>query len=130
MEALSMSLRTVSGHTVLTVRGELDLHTAPQLRERLIELCTHASHVVIDLNDVDFLDSTTLGLMVGAAQRLHAEGGTLQLVCAKPRILKVFHITGLDRVFPIHASPADAVTHRTDRPSEPDQHASNDETEP
>jgi anti-sigma B factor antagonist len=102
---LSLSARTVAGHRVLDVVGEVDVYTAPQLRERLITLVDEgARQVVIDLGRVEFLDSTGLGVLVGALKRLRGVGGELALVCAQERLLKIFRITGLDRVFALFDS--------------------------
>jgi anti-sigma B factor antagonist len=100
---LSLTTRTVGKHTVLEVGGEVDVYTAPRLRERLLELVDGgARNVVVDLGGVDFLDSTGLGVLVGALKRLRAAGGTFALVCAKEPLLKIFRITALDQVFPIY----------------------------
>jgi anti-sigma B factor antagonist len=102
---LSLSTRAVGDHTVLEVGGEVDVYTAPRLRERLIELVdAGAKHVVIDLSRVEFLDSTGLGVLVGALKRLRAADGSLGLVCAHERLLKIFRITALDRVFSLYDS--------------------------
>ncbi len=107
---LSLATRTVAEHTVLEVGGEVDVYTAPRLRERLIELVDGgARNVVVDLGRVDFLDSTGLGVLVGALKRLRAVGGTFSLVCAKEPLLKIFRITALDQVFPIHPSVEEAT---------------------
>jgi anti-sigma B factor antagonist len=107
---LSLSTRTVAGRKVLEVGGEIDVYTAPQLRERLIALVESGSRrVVVDLGRVEFLDSTGLGVLVGALKRLRGVGGELYLVCAQERLLKIFRITGLDRVFTLYASVDAAV---------------------
>src|SRR5688572_17352895 len=107
---LSMTTRTVGDHTVLDVGGEVDVYTAPRLRERLVELVEQgAKHVVVDLSRVEFLDSTGLGVLVGALKRLRAVNGTLGLVCAHERLLKIFRITALDRVFALYDT-VDAAT--------------------
>jgi anti-sigma B factor antagonist len=99
---LSLATRTVAEHTVLEVGGEVDVYTAPRLRERLIELIDRgARDVVVDLGRVEFLDSTGLGVLVGALKRLRAAGGSFSLVCAKEPLLKIFRITALDQVFPL-----------------------------
>ena len=66
-------------------------------------------HLVIDMEDVEFLDSTGLGVLVGGLKRVRAHDGSLRLVCTQERILKIFRITGLTKVFPIHATVAEAV---------------------
>ncbi|MGH9155572.1 MAG: STAS domain-containing protein [Acidimicrobiales bacterium] len=96
--------------TVLAVRGEVDVYTAPRLRERLVELVNQGKRmIVIDLEGVEFLDSTGLGVLVGGLKRLRTNDGELSLVCTQHRILRVFEITGLTKVFTIHTSVDDAV---------------------
>ena len=100
---LSVGSRAVGGHTVVEVHGEVDVYTAPMLRERLIELIRGgARSLVVDLSQVDFLDSTGLGELVGALKRLRTAGGVLVLVCPKESLLKIFRITALDQVFPLY----------------------------
>jgi anti-sigma B factor antagonist len=107
---LSLAARTVAEYTVLEIGGEVDVYTAPKLRERLIEMVNAGDrHIVVDLGRVDFLDSTGLGVLVGVHRRLRARDGSLALVCPHERLLKVFRITGLDNVFDIHASVEDAT---------------------
>jgi anti-sigma B factor antagonist len=108
---LSLMTRTVAEHTVLEVGGEVDVYTAPRLRERLLELIDGGSRkVVVDLGRVDFLDSTGLGVLVGALKRLRPAGGTFALVCDKEPLLKIFRITALDQVFPIYPTISAATS--------------------
>jgi anti-sigma B factor antagonist len=96
--------------TVLSVRGEVDVYTAPRLREKLVELVAQGNYrIVVDLEGVDFLDSTGLGVLVGGLKRLRSHGGDMLLVATHQRILKVFEITGLTKVFSIHDSLDAAV---------------------
>jgi anti-sigma B factor antagonist len=112
---LSLSTRTVAGYRVLEVSGEIDVYTAPQLRERLIALVEDgARQVIVDLNRVEFLDSTGLGVLVGALKRLRGVNGELALVCDQERLLKIFRITGLDRVFTIRETVEAATSDDTD----------------
>src|ERR1700735_1058698 len=91
--------------TVLAAKGELDVYTAPRLREKLVELVSQGKHqIIVDLDGVDFLDSTGLCVLVGGLKRLRSHDGDLALVCNQQRILKVFEITGLTKVFAIHES--------------------------
>jgi anti-sigma B factor antagonist len=100
----------VDGIPVVSATGEIDVATAPPLRDRLQALTTSGkSTVVVDLLGVSFLDSTALGVLVGALKRCREAGGDLPLVIAEPRILKVFEITGLTGVFPIFEHVRDAV---------------------
>src|SRR5215469_13726085 len=99
-----------SPFTVLSVKGEVDVYSAPRLREKLVELVSDGHRkIVADLEGVDFLDSTGLGVLVGGLKRLRSHDGDLSIVCTQPRILKVFEITGLTKVFAIHESIEAAV---------------------
>jgi len=107
---LSLSTRSEGDRTVVAVGGEIDVYTAPKLREHLIDLVSGgAHHIIVDMERVDFLDSTGLGVLVGALKRVRSEDGSLDLVCTQDRILKIFRITGLTKVFPIHASVDEAL---------------------
>ena len=98
-------------YIVLAVAGEVDVYTAPRLREKLVELVSQGKHqIVVDLEGVDFLDSTGLGVLVGGLKRLRSHEGDLSLVCTRQRILKVFEITGLTKVFSIFGSVDEAVS--------------------
>ena len=102
---LSLSARTIAHRTVLEVGGEIDVYTAPALRERLTSLIeAGAKHIIVDLTHVEFLDSTGLGVLVGTLKRLPLIGGEFSLVCDQERLLKIFRITGLDRYFTLHES--------------------------
>ena len=107
---LGIDVRHVGDHSVVDVKGEIDVYTAPKLREKLIELVSEGSYdVVVNLEGVDFLDSTGLGVLVGALKRVKAHDGSLSLVCSQDKILKIFKITGLTKVFPIHATEDEAT---------------------
>lgn len=101
----------ISETTVVTVMGELDLATAPQLRERLEEAIhrTSSEVVVADLLGVSFIDSTALGVLVTALKQSQDEGREFRIALADDRILKILEITGLKDVFAISPSLADAV---------------------
>jgi anti-sigma B factor antagonist len=95
---------------VISLTGEVDLYTAPEFKEQLLEIVGKGGkEVVVDLSDTTFIDSTTLGVLVGGVKRLRPNGGQLTLVCSDRNITKIFEITGLDKVFPIYASRAEAV---------------------
>lgn len=98
------------GETVISLRGEIDVYTAPRLRQTLIDLIEKgASRLVVDMSAVDFLDSTGLGVLVGGLKRVKAKEGSLKLVVSQEKILKIFDITGLTKVFPIYGSLDEAV---------------------
>jgi anti-sigma B factor antagonist len=99
-----------SDWAVVAISGQVDLATAPELKDRMLDLVA-AGHdrLIADLSSTEFLDSTALGALVSVLKRLRLKGGEMRLVCTSPGILKVFDITGLDRVFPIHPSVEAAV---------------------
>jgi anti-sigma B factor antagonist len=96
---------------VLQVTGEVDVYTAPMLREQMRDLAAKgAVHLIADLSRVDFLDSTGMGALVGGLKRLREAGGSLALVITAPRILRIFQITGLTKALPAQRSVEDAIT--------------------
>ena len=107
---LTLDTRRDGDHAVIAVGGEIDVYTAPQLRDAITDLVSEGIfHVVVDMGGVEFLDSTGLGVLVGGLKRVRAHGGSMRLVCTSERLLKIFRITGLAKVFPIHDSVAEAL---------------------
>ena len=108
---LTLEHRSEGDATVLDVAGEIDVYTAPKLREKLVELVEAGSHqIVVDMSKVEFLDSTGLGVLVGGLKRVRQhDGGALHLVCSSDRILKIFRITGLTKVFGIYDTVDEAI---------------------
>ena len=95
---------------VIDVQGEIDMYTAPRLRELLIDLVSKGNYqLVANLEKVGFLDSTGLGVLVGGLKRVRAHDGSLDLVCTQQRILKIFQITGLTEIFGIYATADQAI---------------------
>ena len=107
---LSLETREVADRTVVAVGGEIDVYTAPKLRDMITEL-GHSGHhtLVIDMEKVEFLDSTGLGVLVGGLKKVRAQDGSMELICSQDRLLKIFRITGLAKVFTIHDSEATAL---------------------
>ena len=93
---------------IVTAAGELDLHGAHVLEAEL-ERTHECREVIVDLLAVTFLDSTALGILVSTMKRLRANGGRLVLVTDDPRTLRVFKVTGLDRVFALEPSLEAAI---------------------
>jgi anti-sigma B factor antagonist len=94
---------------VIAFVGEADPYSAPELKRELVETVERgARHLVIDLTETTFIDSTTLGVLIGGLKRLKPRGGDLSLVCANPNIRKIFEITLLDRIFTIDESLTEA----------------------
>jgi anti-sigma B factor antagonist len=107
---MMMQIATTPGSDryLITVSGEVDLATSPELDTAIIAaIDSGATSVVIDLTDVSFMDSSGLGVIVRALKRCREAENDLDLVITNERVLKVFGITGLDQVIPIHASIQD-----------------------
>ena len=96
---------------LIELGGEVDLYTAPEFKERMVQVIDGGkTRLVVDLSKATFIDSTTLGVLVGGMKRLRPSGGSMALVCDDQNIQKIFEITGLDRVFPIHESREEALS--------------------
>ncbi len=110
-ETFESSVEHGSGYTVVSVRGEVDVATAPALGGRLDEAIGQGPPVlVVDLLGVTFIDSTALGVLIGANKRCEEVGCSMRLVVAEPRIVKIFEITGLTDMFAIRATRDQAVS--------------------
>ena len=104
---------------VIELGGEVDLYTAPEFKERLVQVIEDGKkQLVVDLSKATFIDSTTLGVLVGGVKRLRPTGGSLALVCTDQNISKIFEITGLDRVFTIYPTRDEALA-KTGASSQP-----------
>lgn len=98
--------------TVIAVHGQADLHTAPELRSAIAgAIDAGARSLVVDLSEATFIDSMTLGVLLGAVKRLRPSGGTVSVVCTDPHIRRIFQITLLDRVFSLHDDRDAALDH-------------------
>ena len=107
---LKLGHHAKNGIEVIDVQGEIDMYTAPRLRELLIDLVGKGSYqLVVNLDKVGFLDSTGLGVLVGGLKRVRAHDGSLDLVCTQQRILKILKITGLTQVFGIYPTVDQAI---------------------
>lgn len=97
--------------TVVEVAGELDLHTSPPLREHLLQLIQDGTErLAVDLTQVGFMDSSSLGSLVTCLKRIRERDGRLVLVGVGGTPMKVLTLTGLDRVFEIVPSVAELPT--------------------
>jgi anti-sigma B factor antagonist len=104
---------------VISLAGEVDLYTAPEFKQQLLDVISQGGkNVIVDFSNTTFIDSTTLGVLVGGVKRLRTNDGQLSLVCSDRNITKIFEITGLDRVFTIYATRDEAVEKlKTPRPA-------------
>jgi len=100
---------------MLVLYGEADLHSAPELRQRLRSTIDDgATNVVVDLSETAFLDSTSLGVLLGGMRRLREHDGQIRLVVSRPDIRRIFEITLLDRIFPLHETREQALAASAD----------------
>ena len=100
------------GLAVASVVGEADLYTAPELKSALSGLVENgARSVLVDLSRTTFLDSTTLGVLMGAVRKLRSRGGQIAIACSDPNIRKIFEITLLDRIFAMFDSTEAGIEH-------------------
>jgi anti-sigma B factor antagonist len=107
--------RPSDGLAIVGVVGDADLYSAPELRDRLTELLDDgARRIVVDLSETTFVDSMTLGVLLGSMKRLGTAGGRLELVVSRPDIRRIFEITMLDRVFELHETREHALEARRD----------------
>jgi anti-sigma B factor antagonist len=109
-ELFQVALEQLEGVPVLRAVGEIDVSTAPALREQLFALPESDPRVIVDLSEVTFLDSTGLGVLISAHKRLRdaPSHGEVALVVTRPQITKVLEVTGLTLVFPLFASLSEA----------------------
>ena len=90
---------TGAGRHAVSVDGELDMTAAPEFRDAIhAAIDAGASTVVVDLNEVTFIDSTAIGVLLGARERLRRSGGSLQIVCDEPNVVRILEIMGMRSV--------------------------------
>ena len=107
---LAISTTQRQGGTVVAVGGEIDVYTAPRLREHLVSVVAAGNyHLIVDMEKVSFLDSTGIGVLVSGLRRVREHNGSLRLVCSQDHVMKILRITGLTTVFPIDDSVEKAL---------------------
>ncbi len=109
---MELDISTDVSGDVCTMRidGEIDVYTAPRLKEALVAAIEGGCvNVIVDLDRVGFIDSSGLGVLVSGLRRARERDGAVRVVCTRDNILKIFRITGLDKVFPIFADISEAA---------------------
>jgi anti-sigma B factor antagonist len=102
---LDVVVESISDFSLIGLSGEVDVYSAPILRETIKGLVEDGKYrIVVDLEKVAFLDSTGLGVLVGGLKRVKHHNGELGIICNQEKILRIFRITGLTKVFPIYRS--------------------------
>jgi anti-sigma B factor antagonist len=106
-ESMELEISTTRDQDACIVRvgGEVDVYTSPSLKAALVAAVADGCRIVIvDLDKVGFIDSSGLGVLVGALRRAREADGDLRIVSARETVVKIFRITGLDRVFPVYST--------------------------
>lgn len=107
---LGIALEEVDDYSIVVLSGEVDVYSAPKLRDTIKKLVEEGRfRIVVDLEHVAFLDSTGLGVLVGGLKRVKHHQGDLGIICRQERILRIFRITGLTKVFNIYPSREDLM---------------------
>jgi anti-sigma B factor antagonist len=106
---LDIAVRRERGFVVVKATGVIDISTVSRLRERLFEQADAGSPLIVDLEQITFIDSAGLGALIGASRRAEEHGGTLHAVCARPHTRKLLWLTGVDRRIPLSSSLDGAV---------------------
>jgi len=102
---LEVKVESVGEFSLIGLSGEVDVYSAPKLRETIKTLVDDGKfNIIVDLEKVAFLDSTGLGVLVGGLKRVKHHDGELGIICNQEKILRIFRITGLTKVFPIYRS--------------------------
>ena len=106
---LKITVRNERRIPVIVLTGELDAYTSARFRETMIGLIENgAASLIISMNEVEYIDSSGLGALVGGLKRASERGGKIAIVCNNPQVKKVFEITGLERVFPLYGAEDEA----------------------
>jgi anti-anti-sigma factor len=111
MNELTLTASTTpTGAVVLTLLGELDFHTATELRDALAALALEArQHLVLDLGALTFCDSSGISMLIGARNHATAAGASIALAAVPARVLRIFTVVGLDQVFTCYPSTEEAL---------------------
>jgi len=111
---LRITVKKSEAVPLIVLSGEVDAYTCSRFREAMIDVIEdgHPS-LVVNMADVEYIDSSGLGTLVGGLKRASERGGKIAIVCNSLQIRKVFEITGLERVFPIFKNEADAIRELT-----------------
>ncbi|MDO9556459.1 MAG: STAS domain-containing protein [Coriobacteriia bacterium] len=107
---LDINTECEGGICRIVLKGEVDVYTSQQLKQEIVDAVEDGCiNLLIDLEQVGFVDSSGLGVLVSGLRRVKERSGTLRLVCTRENILKIFRITGLDKVFPVFSTTEEAA---------------------
>ncbi len=98
------------GVAIVALSGEVDVYTSPRVKQEIVDLLNQGTtRMIIDVTRVEYLDSTGLGVLIGGLKRAREHDGDLRLICDNPRILRIFGITGLTKIFDIHPTEEEGL---------------------
>ncbi len=98
------------GVEIIRLSGEVDVYTSPRVKQEMVDLLNRGvNQVVVDLSSVEYMDSTGLGVLIGGLKRARERNGDLSIICASTRILRIFEITGLTKIFDIYRTEEEAL---------------------
>ncbi len=107
---IQVNTRPAGKAQVVDVNGEIDLYTSQVVQKSLHGLIDQGHrHLVVDLEDVGYLDSTGMGILMNASGRLQDQGGSLAIVCTNERVLRIFELIGMLDSFQVCSSEAEAL---------------------
>ena len=107
---LNINVRDKGDARIIDLTGEVDAYTSSRFREVMVELIDDGNiRLIVSMAKVEYIDSSGLGALVGGLKRISEKDGKIVLVCDQPQVLKVFEITGLEKVFPIFPSESEAI---------------------
>lgn len=108
---IKVNVRPSDGEAhVVDLVGEIDVYTSPTVKEAITELIDDGHyHLIINLEGVRYIDSTGLGVLIGALKRVREHAGSVNLICTNPQVKKIFDITGLVKIFGIYENEQSAI---------------------
>ena len=107
---LGIAVRRNGKVTVIQLTGELDAYTSARFREVMVDAIENGGeNLIVSMADVEYIDSSGLGALVGGLRRSSERNGRIVIVCAQRQVRKVFEITGLEKVFPLYSNEDEAV---------------------
>src|SRR5438552_17417243 len=108
---IKVNVKELSNNVSLAeIQGEIDVYTSPKVKEALTELIEKGKYnLVIGLEEVRYIDSTGLGVLIGTLKKVREHNGTIAIICNNPQIKKIFNITGLVKIFGIYKNEEEAL---------------------
>jgi anti-sigma B factor antagonist len=107
---IKVETKQIKNSHIISVQGEIDVYTSPRVKETINELIEKENYnLIINLEEVRYIDSTGLGVLIGALKKVREHNGSINLICTNPQIKKIFNITGLVKIFGIFKNEEEAT---------------------